>query len=114
MTKQEHRLGVSEINLVERHLKLEKSPSEKIQAAVDEIDKLYGMDSVSFDEKHRVLNMAYDASRLNIDGIEEILKKHDVELNHGWWTHFKEEHYRVVDGNVKENATRDPWSCHEK
>lgn len=114
MTKKEHRLGVSEVNLVVRHLKLENDTSGKIQEAVKDIDKLYGMDSVSFDEKSQVLNMAYDASRLCIDGIEEILKKHDVELNHGWWTHFKEEHYRFVDVNVKDNAKRDPWSCHKK
>ncbi len=114
MKKKEHRLGVSEVNLVVRHLKLERAPPEKIQAVVEEIDKLFGMDSVSCDEKSQVLNMAYDASKLCIDGIEEILKKHDVDLNHGWWTHFKEEHYRFVDRNVKDNAKRDPWSCHKK
>jgi len=114
MKKEEHRLGVSEVNLVKRHLKLEDSPFEIIKVAVDEIDKLYGMDSVSFDEKSRVLNMEYDATRLCIDGIEEVLKKHGVELSHGWWTHFKEGHYRFEDENVKDNAKRDPWSCHKK
>ena len=114
MKKKEHRLGVSEVNLVKRHLKLESAPLGKIQSAVDEIDKLYGMDSVSFDEKSRVLNMAYDATRLCIEDLEEVLKQHDVELDHGWWTHFKEEHYRFVDANVKDNAKREPWSCHKK
>lgn len=114
MKNREHRLGVSEVNLVVRRLKLESSPLGKIQMAVEEIDKLYGMDLISFDEKHQLLNMEYDASRLCIDDIEEVLKIHNIELNHSWWTHFKEEHYRVVDGNVKDNATRDPWSCHKK
>jgi hypothetical protein len=114
MKKKEHRPGVSEVNLVKRHLKLEKAPLAKIQSAVEEIDKLFGMDSIFFDEKSRVLNMAYDATLLCIDGLEEVLKKHDVELDHGWWTHFKEGQYRTVDQNVKDNAKRDPWSCHKK
>ena len=114
MKDKEHRLGVSEVNLVKRHLKLEEAPLDKIQLAIEEIDKLYGMDSVSYDDTSRVLNMAYDASRLCIDGIEEILKKHGVEVSHDWWTHFKEEHYRFVDENVKDNAEHEPWSCHKK
>jgi hypothetical protein len=48
MKKKEHRPGVSEVNLVKRHLKLEKAPLAKIQSAVEEIDKLLGMDSIFF------------------------------------------------------------------
>lgn len=114
MTKKEHRLGVSEVNLVARHLKIENTSHEKIQATIEEIDALYGMDSVSFDDKSRVLNLAYDASRLCIDDVEKIMDKHGLEVSHDWWTHFKEGYYRFVDENVKDNAKRDPWSCHKK
>ena len=109
----EHRLGVSTVNLVKRHLKLKPSHSEKRQAAVAEIDQLYGLDSVSFNESKQRLDLAYDASRLCIDCVEDILAKHAVEVSHDWWTRFKEDHYRFVDQNVKDNARHEPWSCHQ-
>lgn len=108
----EHRLGVSETTLVNRHLKLDSSDLIAIQAAVADIDGLYGLDSVSFDHKKRKLHLAYDASRLCLDCVKEILDKHAVEIGHDWWNRFKEEHYRFVDQNVKDNARKEPWSCH--
>jgi len=44
--------------------------------------------------------------------VEEILTKHGIQPRHDWWTHFKEEYYRFVDQNVKDNAQHEPWSCH--
>lgn len=113
MSNKEHRLGVSEINLVTRHLKLEPSNEEGIRAAVADINQLYGLDNVSFDDKKRKLHLAYDASRLCLDCVEEILEKHAIEISHDWWTRFKEEHYRFIDQNVKDNAKQEPWSCHQ-
>ena len=113
MSKKEHRLGVSEINLVVRHLKLEPADQNNLQAVVAEVDQLYGLDAISFDEKSHVLNLAYDASRICLDGIEDVLKKHGVEVSHDWWTHFKEGYYKCIDGNVKDNANHEPWSCHQ-
>lgn len=113
MNQNEHKPGVTEVNLVVRHLKLEPIDTAKANAAIDEIDQLYGLDDVSFDEKSLVLNLAYDASHLCIDGIEEVLKKHDIDVSHDWWTHFKEGYYRFVDQNVKDNAAHQPWSCHK-
>ena len=112
MSDKKHRLGVSEVNLVVRHLKLEPVDQSKLQAAIAEVDQLYGLDAISFDEKSHVLNLAYDASRISLDGIEEVLKNHGVEVSHDWWTHFREGYYKFVDENVKENAGHQPWSCH--
>lgn len=108
----EHRLGVSRITLVNRHLKLDFSDFNAVHAAVVDIDELYGIDSVSFDDKKRLLHLAYDASRLCLDCVEEILEKYAVEISHDWWNRFKEEHYRFVDQNIKDNAKKEPWSCH--
>lgn len=113
MSNSEHRLGVSETNLVNRKLKLEPTEQETIQTAIAEIDQLYGLDGVAFDEKSRRLEFSYDASRICIDCIEEVLEKHGIEVSHGWWTRFKESHYRFVDQNVKDNAKQEPWSCHQ-
>ena len=113
MSNTEHRLGVCEIHLVERHLKLEPCETEAIESAVAEIDGLFGLDCVSFDATSRVITLAYDATRLGLDNIEKVLDKHGVDIGHGWWTHFKENFYGFVDQNMKENAVHEPWSCHQ-
>lgn len=113
MSKKEHRLGVSEANLVVRHLKLESEGKQDMAMAIEKIDQLYGLNDISFDEKTHVLNLAYDASRLSIDGVENILKEHKVEISHDWWTQFKEGYYRYVDQNVKDNANYTPHSCNQ-
>jgi len=112
MSNKEHRLGVEEANLVVRHLKLESVEQGRLQETIAEINQFFGLDDISFDEKSHVLNLAYDASRLCLDGIEEVLHKHGVEVSHDWWTHFKEGYYRFVDENVKDNANHEPLSCH--
>ena len=113
MKNKEHRLGVSEVNLVTRHLGLLRpTEAEEVNSAIAEIDQLYGLDEVTFDEKSVRLDFSYDASRLCIDCVEEILTKHGIQPKHDWWTHFKEDYYRFVDQNVKENARHEPWSCH--
>lgn len=40
MKQEEHRLGVSEVNLVVRHLKLDAKNVSNINDAITEIDKL--------------------------------------------------------------------------
>ncbi len=107
-----HRLGVNEVNLVKRKLKLEPSDHQILQQAVEEIDQLYGLDSVAFDEKNRILRLAYDATRICIECVEDILSKHNIAISQGWWNRFKEDHYRFVDQNIKDNAAQEPWSCH--
>ncbi|RKQ95385.1 hypothetical protein C7446_3287 [Kushneria sinocarnis] len=110
--KHDHRLGISSVNLVTRHLRLEPNDPEKLQAAIAEVDQLRGVDSVSFNEEKKRLDFVYDASRLCIDCVEEILIKHEVEVSHDWWTRFRQEHYRFVDQNMKDNAHHESWSCH--
>jgi hypothetical protein len=110
----EHRLGVSEINLVERHLKVQKATEEQVCAAVEEIDSLYGIDEVSFDPENQMFLLEYDASRLCIDSLEKLISKHDIEISQDLWSKFKEGYYRFVDQNVHDNHTHTPWSCHKK
>ena len=109
----EHRLGVDPVNLVVRHLKLEPAEQENIFNAIEEIDQEYGLDSVQYEAKNNSIHLAYDATRICLDGLEDILHRHQIEVGHGWWTHFKEGYYRFVDQNVKENASHTPWSCHK-
>lgn len=108
----EHRLGINANTLVTRKLRLETSDSQKLQQSIVEIDNLYGIDSVSFNNRKRTLCVSYDALRLCIECVEEILTRHGIEISQGWWNRFKEEHYRFVDQNIKDNAAKDPWNCH--
>ena len=111
-TQQEHRLGVSKNTLVTRNLKIKPSKSKRIEEALSDIDRLYGMDKVVYNEKNRNISLAYDALRLCIDDVEKILKLHEVKVSADRWNRFKEEYYRFVDQNVKDNAKQEPWSCH--
>ena len=113
MSKKTYRLGVSEVNLVNRRLALE-SPiaDDQLNAAVSEIDQLYGIESVALVSKRAMLMVSYDASRLCIQCVEDVLAMYSVRLKGDWWTRFKEEHYRFVDQNVKDNVSHEPWSCH--
>lgn len=100
-TQQEHRLGVSKNTLVTRNLKIKPSKSKRIEEALSDIDRLYGMDKVVYNEKNRNISLAYDALRLCIDDVEKILKLHDIQVSADRWNRFKKEYYRFVDQNVK-------------
>tara|TARA_E500000178_G_C17035691_1_gene763246 strand:- start:2689 stop:2850 length:162 start_codon:yes stop_codon:yes gene_type:complete len=51
MTDLDHRVGVRENNLVVRNLKLSNVTSENIDALIEEIDQMFGLDEVSFNRK---------------------------------------------------------------
>jgi len=111
MAGKTRRAGVSQENRVVRHLKLDKSPGSALAAAVAEIDQIFGMDEVALADEGTLIHLAYDASVVSIDDIEEILGRHGVEVGHGWWNHLKEGGYRFVDQNVKDNAAHVPSCC---
>jgi len=118
MTNKQLRQGVSSANRVVRKLKLNTRPGQDVSEALREIDELPGMDEVSVDsktgnEKKNVLHLAYDASRISIQGIEAILSSHDIALSDDWWTRFKEKQYRFTDQNVKDNAAYVPSCCNK-
>jgi hypothetical protein len=109
----EHRAGVHECCLVIHHLKLENLDHDKAEAIGQEIDTLIGVDMVSLNDETSVLNVAYDAGKLNVDDIEAIVRKHGADISHRWWTQFKEGWYRFTDQNVRDNMQHEPLSCHQ-
>ena len=113
MTDLDHRVGVRENNLVVRNLRLTKVTDENIDGLIAEIDHLFGLDEVSFNRKERTIHLAYDAANLNLDGIENVIRKHGVDIHNDWWTHTKEGYYKYCDQNVKDNFEHKPWSCHK-
>ena len=107
----EHRPGVKEINLVNRHLKLEGVTEENKTAIISEIDTLIGIENVSFDERTATLNIAYDATHCDLDGIESLLQAHGADTSDGLWTKIKEGYYKFVDQNIKDNDEHAPHCC---
>lgn len=113
MKQKAHRPGVSEANYVVRRLKLDDSTCGRVHAAVREIDGMDGMDEVTLGTKKLVLHLAYDTSRLSIEGVEIVLSRYGVKLNDDWWTHMKERYYRFVDQNISDNAAHVPTCCNK-
>ena len=113
-SNQQHKFGVNENSLMIRNLRLEGAVEENHQLIVQEIDHLLGVDAVSINASESLLNVAYDATKRQLDEIEEIVRKHECDIAHDWWTHFKEGYYKFVDQNVKDNASHEPWSCHKR
>ncbi len=113
MSDFDHRVGVNESNLVTRNLRLRNVNDKNRDALMEEIDHLFGIDEASFNAKDESIYLAYDASNIDLDGIEEVITKHGAAIHDDWWTHTKEEYYKFVDQNVKDNAEHTPWSCHK-
>jgi len=113
MSNFDHKVGVSEANLVIRTLKLTGMNKENSETIIAEINATFGVDAVSYNEDDKMLHLAYDATNINLDGIEDILTKHNAKVSDTWWNHIKEDYYKFVDQNVKDNANHKPWSCHK-
>lgn len=78
-----------EVNLVVHHLKLNRTNEADIQSALTEISTCYPCDKVCFDAQQQILHLAYDTSKLNEEGIRALLLKHNIDVNHDWWTHSR-------------------------
>ncbi len=113
-SKQQHNAGVNGSSLMMRNLKLEGPVDEKRKLIAEEINQLLGVDSVSIDASESLLKVIYDATKRQLDEVEDIVRKYECDIADDWWTHFKEGYYKFVDQNVKDNASHEPWSCHKR
>jgi len=100
----DHRPGVKETSLVVRHLKLEGVDVDNQQAILDCLDHEFGIDDVSYDKELCTLHLSYDATHCSLEGVEELIRRHGADISDDWWTHLKDEYYKFVDQNVKDNA----------
>ncbi|WP_299975578.1 cation transporter [uncultured Pseudoteredinibacter sp.] len=112
--EQQHKPGVNENSLMVRNLKLEGDVRDNQQMIVEEIEQLLGVDAVAIDASENLLKVAYDATKRQLDEIEEIVRKYECDIADDWWTHIKEGYYKFVDQNVKDNANHEAWSCHKR
>lgn len=113
MSAKKHRLGVNDAFLVTRKFKLSYADTNAFNEAVQKIDQLYGMDSLKFIEKSKMLKVSYDASRMSVDDIISIFEKWSVAQKTNWWNKNRIGYYRFVDQNVKNNANSKPTCCNK-
>ena len=113
MSDKKHRLGVREVNLVTRNLRLSNVTANNRVALMEEIDHLFGIDEAIFNTAEESIYLAYDALNVNLGGIEAVIRKHGADIHNDWWTHTKEEYYKFVEQNMKGNEQHTPWSCHQ-
>ncbi|MGE6812121.1 MULTISPECIES: cation transporter [unclassified Pseudoalteromonas] len=112
MSKFEHKVGVSEVNLVVRYLKLTNVDGTKVDAILHDIDTTFGVNKVSFEYEKQTLHVSYDATHCSLQSIKNTIKINGADISYDWWTNFKEGYYEFVDKNIRENAKHKPWSCH--
>ncbi|KEA62282.1 hypothetical protein ADIMK_3572 [Marinobacterium lacunae] len=113
MSDLDHRPGVKEANLVTRTLKLTTRDETDIAALVDEIERIFGMDSVNYDAATAILSCAYDATHCSVDRVEAVINKHGAGFANNWWNRTKRGYYRFVDQNMKDNAGYEPHCCNK-
>ena len=65
MSDLDHRVGVREANLVVRNLRLSNVYEANCEPLIEEIDKLFGIDEVSYNIKEGAIHLAYDATTHN-------------------------------------------------
>jgi len=114
MSNIQHRPGVSEVNLVARHLALDISAAcagdvDQFLGAVDSLD---GIDEIDYDAKTQRLNLSYDATHLSLQKVEKLLQEYHLAIRDNWWNKLKTGYYEFVDTNVKSNAEHQPSCCH--
>ncbi|PKH02105.1 hypothetical protein CXF72_13390 [Psychromonas sp. MB-3u-54] len=107
----EHRVGVTEVNLVIRKLQLKGLTEFNLAKIISEIDQTVGIESVTLDIKDGLLHIAYDVTHINLDAIKLVVVKHGAAFSEGWWNHFKEGYYNFVDQNMKDNIKHKPSCC---
>ena len=113
MSDLDHRVGVSEVNLVSRKLQLKGLTEFNREKIVSEINEAFGIDSVTLDIKDCLLHIAYDVTHIKLDAIEQIIIKHDADISDAWWNRLKVSYYKFVEQNMVDNAKHKPWSCHQ-
>jgi hypothetical protein len=113
MSDCEHRPGVKEATLVVRNLRLTGVDNQNLETLQTDIVKLFGIDDVTYNEKSEVIYLTYDVSHINLENIEEVIRKHGADTHNDWWTYIKVNYYQFVDQNIKDNAKHQPHCCHK-
>tara|TARA_R110001583_G_scaffold11285_2_gene51355 strand:+ start:30403 stop:30774 length:372 start_codon:yes stop_codon:yes gene_type:complete len=108
-----HRVGVSEENLVNRKLQLTGINKHNHAFIHDEINKLFGIDRINIDLSSSKLDVSYDATHINLTAIESILVTHNICIKETWWNRTKAGYYKFVDQNIIDQKNHKEVCCHK-
>lgn len=107
----EHREGVNPAFLARHTLSLTGLNSADAGNLLADIDELPGVDRVRLKGREQTLKVAYDASRLNIDGVIAILEKYGASVKDSWWSRTRLGWQRQTDENIRDNARHEATCC---
>lgn len=78
------------------------------------VDILPGVCHAEVDLRRHRLNVRYDATHVDFQRIKTELEAAGYPTETGRWPCFKEQWYRFVDANMRENAHAPPPACCNK
>ena len=113
MSDLKHKPGVKAQYLVTRHIKLEQLDIDCLNQAIDELENLYGVYSISFDYNSKQLKVDYDATHCQFYTVRNVIEQHQLNLAQNWWSRVKAGYYSFVDRNIKDNAKHEPICCNK-
>lgn len=111
MVNTTYRDGVNPGYLVTFKIGYQCQDQTPLASALAKLDALLGMQQLTLLEKQCALVLKYDASKLDIDQILEMLSATNITLKSGWWATRKLNHYRFINQNVRDNAKHVPVCC---
>jgi hypothetical protein len=95
---------------VERRIPLGAVAVASLQEAVQQLRAMESVSDAQVDKQGR-LRVAYDASRIGMREIEEMLDHLGIALAGGFWSRQKLAWYRFLDENAKANAHAGSGAC---
>ena len=113
MRNKGHKPGIHEKYLMKRQVKLDRASPDALKEIVLALENRPAVAAVSLNEKKLRIDIAYDASVESLDHILAVMEEHGGDIAHDWWSNLKAGWYRSTDENIKDNATHEPWSCHQ-
>lgn len=88
----------------------EDDPSPAIEA----VEALDGVRSVSVEAEKKQLAVAYDASRIDYHSIAVSLSEAGFPPSDSWWSNLRAKMYQFTDTNARENANAPAPPCCNK
>jgi hypothetical protein len=84
MSNFDHRVGVNESNLVTQNLRLSYVTDGNRNALMEDVNQLFGIDEAVFNTDEKSIYLAYNATNINLDAIEIVIKKHGADIHDDW------------------------------
>jgi len=95
---------------VSRRIAVASGSPEQLRQAIQRLRAMAPVVDVELDRQNR-LRVAYDASRLGMREIESLLDRLGIMPRHGFWSSLKQEWYRFLDDNARDNARSGGGAC---